>query len=214
MHSQNRPSYLPQLSSNNFSTQSPRKSSFFTCCGFSIDLSQKHSISSLNGDLASRRSTMRKSSTNTNYNNYNNSPRKSRTYSHSPKSSASFDRNLRHQQTVSYKSSQDSSRTTTRRRASAAVHCFQHSPASTVASIANQSVTLNTSLPFANQSLSNDKRHSSIEILPTSISDSPPTSIDVHNSNNNPSNDITDSSVIVQNLSDEQILPAYIVETC
>ncbi|CAF3325348.1 unnamed protein product [Rotaria socialis] len=222
-HVQTRSNYLTQPnSSNTYPSKSSQKSSLFNCCGFSIDLSHKHSLYSLNADIASRRSTIRKLSTNTTSNNntnYNTSPRKSRTYSHSSKSS-SFDRNLRQQQTVCYKSNFDNNRTATCRRASAAVYCFQHLPSSTVTSMANQSLGLATNLPSVRQSISNEKNYSSIEILPPiNSSDATPTTIDEYNNNNNNSNinplkDTTESSVLVQNNVEEQQLTAYVVETC
>ena len=100
--SQTRPNYFSQQSSNNTSPfPISQRSSFFNCCGFTIDLSHKHSEYSSNGDATSRRSTVCKSITNT-------SPRKFRTYSHSPKSLPSFDKNLHlQQQPASYKLSND-----------------------------------------------------------------------------------------------------------
>lgn len=217
IHPQHRLTYLSQQSSSNNYPMKPSKKSFFTCCGFTIDLSHKHSTNSVNGDLTPHRSTMRKSSINTasnNTTNYTSSPRKSRTYSHSSKSS-SFDRNIRQQQTVCYKSNSDNNRIANRRRASAAVHCFQHSPSSTVATMANQSLRLSANLPLNHQTISKENAYSSIEILPPSnISDATPTTIDVYNNNITSQKDLQESALLVQNNIEEPPLPAYIVETC
>jgi hypothetical protein len=211
-HSQNRSNYLSrQNSNNNFPFHSLRKSSVFNCCGFTIDLSNKHSEYSSNGDATSRRSTVCKSFTNTNNNN-NNSPAKFRTYSHSPMSLSSFDRQL--QQKVSYKSSNDSNQSTARRRATTVVHCVPHLPSSTVTSLANQSLTLDGELSSVRRSISKERDCSSFETLPPDASDLSPIQINVFNTDINPTKDIKDSIVFVQNHLQEEQLPAYIVETC
>ncbi|CAF0783981.1 unnamed protein product [Rotaria sordida] len=212
-HSQNRPNHLSQQGTDN-PIQTKQKSSFFTCCGYSVDLSHKHSLHASNGDIISRRATVHQSSINTFSNNHNTSPRKSRTYSHSPKSLSSIDRNLRRQQTVCYKSNHDNNRMPTRRRSSAAVHCFQHLPSSPTTSITNRSLRLNTNSPLVRRSITKEKKYSSIEILSNPTSDSILATTNVNNTIMKSSKDITDSTVHVQNQIEEQQLPAYIVETC
>jgi hypothetical protein len=231
IHSQNRPSYLSQQSShNNYPIHLARKSTFFTCCGFTIDLSRKHSIYSSNGDITSRRPTICKSpgnatttnNHNTNNNNNNNSPKKYRNYSHSPVLLSSSDRSLQ-QQTACLKSNDDdddnnnNNQSTTPPRATTVVHCFRHMPSSTVTSIGNHTLRFNTDPPFTRRSIAEDKGSSSVETLPYNTIDAPTTTItitDVDNPNINSIKGITDAIVVVQNHLEEQPLPAYIIETC
>lgn len=231
IHSQNRSSYLSRNSSShtnnnnsNYPIQLPRRSSFYTCCGFTIDLSHKQSLYSSNGDVTSRRSTICKSPTSNNNINNNNkhthaSPRKFRTYSHSPLSLSSFDRKLRrqNQQQISYLKSDDDihHQLYTRSRASTTiVHSFRHRPSSTTTSITNHSVTLNTDTIFPRRSISEAQGCSSVDTLPLSNTSDTPTITDVNNENTNSVENTTESTVVVENLLKEEILPAYIIETC
>ncbi len=229
IHSQNRS--FRKNSNTNYPIHLTRRSSFFTCCGYTIDLSNKHSLHSSNGDIISRRSTICKSSTNTTTNNNNNnnnniSPKKPRTHSQSPLSLSSFDRNLR-QQTISLRLNNDDNNNnnnngnhhqqTTRRRATTVIHCFRRIPSSTVTStsIANHSLTLNKDSLFIRRSISEERTISSIEISPIDISDTPTTTIEGEdNAKISSSKDITDSTVFTPNRLDEKQLSAYIVETC
>jgi len=231
IHSQNRSSQ--KNSNNNYPIHLTQRSSFFTCCGYTIDLSNKHSLCSSTGDIISRRSTICKSSTNptsnnnnNNNNNNNSSPKKNRNYSHSPVSLSSFDRNLRHQ-TISLRLNDDDDdnnnnnprhqQQTSRRRATTVIHCFRHIPSSTVTStsITNHSLTLNKDSIFIRRSISEERTFSSIEIPPLDTSDTPMTTITGgDNPKTSSSKDITDSTVFVPNHLDDKQLPAYIVETC
>jgi len=219
-HSQNRFNYLSRQNSNsNYPIHlSSKKSSIFTCCGLTIDLSNKHSLYSSNGDLTSRRSTICKSSTNTttatnNNNNNQNSPGKFRTFSHSPRSST-FDRNLRRQKTVCYPQNNVNHPSISRQRASTIVHCFRNLPPTTVTAVANPSLTLNTDSPTVRRSISKDKERTSIEKLPSNTSNLLSTPKSVYNANMNSTKDIITSTVSIQNHLEEEPLSAYIVETC
>ncbi len=217
LHSQNRFNYLSrQNSNNNYPNQFARQSSLFDCCGFTVDLSRKHSAQSSNGDVTSRRATVCKSSTNTTTNNNTNSPKKSRAYSHSSISLSSFDRNLRQQQLVSSRLSDDNNnQLTNRRRTATAVHCLRYLPSSTRTSIADHSFTFNTDSLPTRRSISEEKERSSIETLPLTISkESRPTTTGVQNVILNSIKDITDSNILEKNPIKERQLSAYIVETC
>jgi hypothetical protein len=208
IHSQNRPTYLSrQNSNNNYSVHLARKSSFFTCCGLTVDLSHKHSIhSSSNGDITSRRSTICKLATNPN----NNSPKKIQTYS--PKSP---EINLRTQQTVCLKFIDDNNNSAVnRRRAATIVHCLRQLPSST---ISNPSSTVTSDLLFSRRSISEDNECLSIETLKPNISEtsSSMTMTGVEDGKINSMRDRIDSIVLTQNhLDEQQTLPAYIIETC
>ncbi|UJR33825.1 hypothetical protein I4U23_021249 [Adineta vaga] len=212
VHSQNRSNYLSRQYSNvNYPIHQLRKPSLFNCCGFTVNLSNKHSLYSSNGDLTSRRSTICKSMTNTVINNNNaySSPRKSRTCSHSPRSSATFEHQLRRQHTVCYTPNNDQNRSTIRPRSATIVHCFRHLPSSTLAAIVNPSPSVNTDLTSIRRSLSKDK-----ESLSTNTSDLPLSTTDVYNAKFTATKDIEESHVFVQNRIEEEQSPAYIVETC
>ncbi len=215
-HSQNRSNHLSrQNSNNNYPLPLPRKASFFTCCGLTIDLSHKHSPYSSTGDVTSRRSTICRPSIKTTHNNHhtNTSPRKSRAYSHSPVSTSSFDRTQR-QQTICLKLNDDNNnQSSNRRRTTTAVHCCRHSPSSILKSPVDHSMTLNRNSLSPPQSISEVNEFSSIEALPLTTTDEP-TTTGVDNANMNSTKEGTYSAVLVQSHLGEQQLPAYIIETC
>lgn len=174
---------------------------------------------SSNGDVASRRSTICRTSMNN-----PNSPRKTRTYSHSPLSLSSSERHLRQhyqqqQSTTSTKSNtddnnnNDNNRQSTR-RASTVVQCFRHRPSSTITTIANRSSLPNTELIFTRRSISEERPSSSIETVPLNPSVTPTTTNIDNGKINSITNPTINSFVITENQLDEPILPAYIVETC
>lgn len=223
MHSQHRLNYLSRQNSTvNYSTSFARKSSFFTCCGFAIDLSNKHSVYSSTADITSRRSTIFKSSFNNNHqNNHNPSPRKSRTYSHSPMSLPSYDRSLRNHHTVCLKLIDDNTNnhhSTIRRHSATVVHCFR--PLST--SIMNPSTTNNSYTDSVRPSISEEKEQSSIETFPQRTSNAtltpppppPTTTMNLDNTNANSTRDTADSTESGESHTQEEVLPAYIIETC
>ncbi|CAF0728017.1 unnamed protein product [Adineta steineri] len=213
IHSQNRSNYLSRQNSNNNTYNNLRKSSIFTCCGFSVNLSNKQSLCSSNGDLTSRRSTICKSSTNTTTNitnnNIYNSPRKIRNISHSPRSLSSFDRHLRRQQTVCYTSNNDNNQSIIRPRASTIVNSFKNLPSATLTPVVNPTIILSTD----STSISKQEEGEEclpIETLPSKTSNLSSPSIDINNANK----DNIDSTVFVQNHLEKEPSPAYIVETC
>ena len=226
MHSQHRLSYLSrQNSSTNYPPSLERKSSFFTCCGFKIDLSHKHSIYSSSADITSRRSTICKSSFN-NHHNQNYSPRKSRTYSHSPASLPFYDRSLRNHHTVCLKLIDDNANnnnnhhhSTIRRHSATVVHCFRPLPTTNM----NSSMITNSYSPSLRPSISEEKEYSTIETFPQPTSNatvsstpSPPiiTTTNFDNTNANSTQDTIDSTESIQSHSQDEIQPAYIIETC
>ncbi|CAF1322280.1 unnamed protein product [Adineta ricciae] len=212
IHSQNRSNHLSQQNSSiNYSINPLRKPTFFTCCGFTINLSTKHSLCSSNVDLTSRRSTICKSATNTVINNNNtyNSPRKSRTCSHSPRPSTTFERRLHRQHTVCYTPSIDNNRSIIRPRSATIVHCFRHLPSSTLTSIVNPSLSLNTDSPSIGRTVSKTSESSTRR-----HSDFPLSTTDVRNVKITLTKDIKESPEYVQNSIEEEQSPAYIVETC
>lgn len=208
-----------------------------TCCGITVDLSQKHSSSSCNGggggggasggDPSSRHSTLGKCSMHYPYTNpimpitnqYYYSPRKRRTYSQSPMSLSSFDRHLEQQpkSSISSASAKDSNRALTRRRTTTAIHCFRHLPASTLGSISNKSTRFHPESKVIASSISKENDSSADSMLQTQTLDSHSNNIiDIDLPDKNSAEDmIQSSSTTVQNTLDEtHILPAYIVETC
>ena len=224
-HSHNRSHHPAQENSHgNCSIQSPRPTSMFSCCGVTIDLSNKHSSNSSNGESSSRHSTIGKSATN-NYNTTNStlttthhyyySPRKMRTCSQSPMSLSSFDHHLGQQKVISYKSNNDNHRTIARRRATTAVHCFRPLPSSTMTSIISKPLTLNTESKTICSTISNDNDGTAEPILQANVSeDSSTPVIDVYNTDINSTKDTAHSPVSVKNHFEEQPLAAYVVEQC
>jgi hypothetical protein len=215
IHSQNRANCSVRENSNgNYSIQNTRQPSLFTCCGYTIDLSQRHSSHSSNTDTPSRRSTICKSITTNNNNHHHFSPKKSGNHSQSRMSLciSPFDRHLRQQKIVSNESNNDKPRLPGRRRASTVAQCFRDVPSATVT---NKSPSLNTETTSDHRSISKEMVASPIEILPfNTMSDSSTLTTGVYNENYNPKIETIDSSIFVQNNLEEQQLPAYIVETC
>lgn len=224
-HSQNRSHHLAQESSHgNYSIQSSHQTSTFSCCGVTIDLSNKQPSNSSNGESSSRHSTIGKPATNnckitnstlTTTHHYYYSPRKMRTCSQSPMSLSSFDHHLGQQKVISYKSNNDNHRSIARRRATTAVHCFQHLPSSTTTSIISKSLTLKTESKTICSSISNDNDGTADPILQTNGSEGSSTPvIDVYNTDINPTKDTARSPVSVKDHFEEQPLAAYVVEQC
>ena len=219
MHSQNRSNYVSrQNSTSNYPVRLARKPSVFTCCGFAIDLSHKHSIYSSNIDLTSRRSTLCKSTMNPGNNNHfphlhENSPRKLRTQSNSPRTSPFIDQNLRQQQQrVSLKITEEGEYPViNRQRRSTIVRCLQHLPSSAMTSTSNNSTNFNIDPTFVRRSISEEPEFSPIDI-------SPPKSPTI-STEENPNEDFTEEDERNPTASgekqlEEQTLPAYIIETC
>ena len=204
------------------------RTSLLTCCGISVDLSQKHSSFSFHGvEASSRHSTLGKCSIQYPYTNpilpitnqYYYSPRKRHTYSQSPMSLSSFDRHLDTQKSNSSTSARDSNRAMTRRRTTTAVHCFRHLPTSTLSSITSKSLRQRSESKAIPSSICKENDSSADSILQTQTFDSHSNSnnvIDVRLTDINPSEDmIQSSSTLVQNTLDEtEPLPASVVETC
>jgi hypothetical protein len=195
----NRPTYLtPKSSIGNYSFQQSRAStaaSFFTCCGFTIDLSHKHSYSSssrsTHDDILTRRPTMNKHS--------NHFPSKSL----SPQSSTpSHDRSFKQQKSVCYRSSL-TNRPGTRRRATTVIHCSHSTPVSTVTTLTNKPSTIH-------RSISNEKQCLPFEKLSPIIDINSTTTKDRYQANMN----LNETSIILQTDCDELPLPASIIETC
>jgi hypothetical protein len=127
---------------------------------------------------------------------------------------SSFERNLRQQQTDCLKlTDNNNNQSSNRRRATTVVHCLRHNPSSTITSIADHSLTLNTDILFTRRSISEEKIRLPIETLPLNTSDTRITT-SVDNANINIRKDTTDSTAIIQNQLTGQQLPAYIIETC
>ena len=209
---------LQQNSYGNQSLQSSRKPTRFTCCGFTVDLSPKNVGYSSNGDTSSRHSTIGKSTANTvNDNDYHHMARKSRTCSQSPISLSPFDRHLRQQKTISYKSNADQHRPTTRRRATTVVHCSRHLPSSTITSIADKSMTLTNESAVADRSVSRENERAPLQPAHSHQSDtssiSSPSDM-VFNASITSAKTKTMSTASLQNTLDERSLSAYVVETC
>ena len=207
LHSQKRSSYLSrQNSANNYSVHLGRKSSFFTCCGFTVDLSHKPSVDSSNGDIGSRRSTVCKSTANP----MNNSPRKGRSYS--PKSpSLLSDPHLRARHSVCLRLIEDNNHDSAvdQRRATTIVHCLRHLPPST---ISNPLSTVNFDSSFPRRSVDEERKRSTIETSKLNVSEA--SSMTMAGLEDGMINSTVSAP---PNHPDEQSqppLPAYIVETC
>lgn len=230
MHSQNRSNYVSrQNSTTNYPVRLTRKPSVLSCCGFAIDLSHKHSIYSSNLDLTSRRSTLCKSTMNTgNHNNTNNnnhfshlhenSPRKFRTYSVSPRTSPFSDRNLRQQQRVSLQINEEGEYPViNRQRRSTVLRCKQRLASPTIASPSNNSTDCQIDSMFVRRSISEEQEFSPTNLSsPANTPDASPVLIgDQHSNEQHAENeDIRDAIESGENHLDEQTLPAYIIETC
>jgi hypothetical protein len=194
----NRQSYLtPKSSGGNYSlqqTRAPTTPSLFTCCGFTIDLSQKSSYSSNSkspiDDSLTRRSTL------------NRKPTFSSSKNLSVESAiSSNNRVIRQQKTVCYRST-NINRPIIRRRATTVVDCSRDTPVTTMTTLTNKSSPIQ-------RSISKEKRFSLFE-KSTPIIDIPPTTKDGCQTNMN----LTESLIIVQTDCDELPLPASIIERC
>lgn len=226
MHSQNRSNYVSrQNSTTNYPVRLARNSSVLSCCGFAIDLSHKHSVYSSNIDLTSRRSTLCKSTMNTGNNNNNhhfphlheNSPRKFRTYSVSPRTSPYSDRNLRQHQRVSLQINEEGEYPViNRQRRSPALQCTQRISSPTMTSTSNNSTNIKTDSTFIRRSISEEDEQSSGNLSLTHTPDAPPLLTEDHSNEQHAEDkqDTRDAIESKENQFDEQILPAYIIETC
>lgn len=192
----NRYSYLtPKSSGGNYSLQQHRGSNattLFTCCGFSIDLSHKHSYSSNSksvlDDSSTRRSTICK---NPNLSSKNLGP---------PSFISSNDRFTRQQKTVCYRST-NTNRPITRRRAATVVHCSRNTPVSTITSLTSRS-----SIPLC---ISKEKQSFTTEKL-SPIIDTPLIKKDESKISIN----LTEPPFILQIDYLQPPSPASIIETC
>jgi len=190
----------PQLSSGNYSVQTSQisnTSSVFTCCGFSIDLSNKHSHPSTSKSLFDESSSHRSIG----YKNPNPLLSKTASYPQSPVPSSN-DRLLRPQRTVCYRS-HNTNRPINRRRATTLVHCSRKKPTSI-----NTKLTGTLSSPV-HRSISKEKQCLTFEKVQPII-DIPLKTKDGYKTTIN----ITEPPIIVQTDCNELLLPAYIIETC
>lgn len=190
-----RQNYLtPKSSMGNNSLQpsnlSSAASTLFTCCGFTIDLSQKQPSSlytrSTCDDLPTRRSLKTKKT------------QMSSSPTNNLSVQSSNDRTMKEQRSVCYRPN-NSNRPITRRRAATVVHCSRKTSLPTM-------TTLESSLP---QSFSKPKLHSSQEKF-SSIVDLPSTNKDTYRATIY----LNEPSIIIQTDRDELPLPASIIERC
>jgi hypothetical protein len=198
VQSPSRSNNLSPQTSGNFSSQHSRTStatSLFTCCGFTIDLSNNQPTSSTSksvlDDSLTRRSTLNKM------------PNPLSKIASYPQSSLSpDDRTFRQQKTVCYRSN-ISNRPNTRRRATTVVHCSSKRPSATLTTLTSPH---NSSI---HQSISKERQYLNFEKLsptndiPLTIKDGMKITIN-----------ITEPPIIIQTDCDEPQLPAYIIETC
>ncbi|CAF1107901.1 unnamed protein product [Rotaria sordida] len=198
--------YLTSKTSNgNDLTQKFRTSSttasYFTCCGFTIDLSHKPTCSS-NSRISLHNSSLSRSTV-------NKSPNRvlSKTCSY-PQSSNSTSLSLNDQK---YRQRSTSCRSANRPRSAAAVHCLYNPSSSRITTRTNSSLILSTTTTTnspnhrnqlkENQSITFDKLSSTIE--KSRINDEYKININ-----------LTESSTIIQTDFNEPLPPAYIIETC
>ena len=192
-----RPNYLtPKSSMGNHSLQPSHASSAatnFTCCGFTIDLSQKQASMLYprpNWDeSAARRSLKTKKS-------IPSSPLKNLCVQ---SSISSTDRTMQPQRSICY-GSNNANRPITRRRAATVVHCSQKTPLSTVTTLES---SIPKSLSKSKISLSREKFSSIVDLPSTGKDHGYKTTIY-----------LTEPSVIIQTDEEEILSPASIIERC
>jgi len=189
---------------------SSSSSSLFTCCGFTIDMSQKkqsHPSSPKSPRTSSfRHSTLSKGNMN-NHNHY--SPAKTRRSTQLSPSCPSYNRQFKREHSTSYQwNDSNSCRPTT------VVHCFQqHSPGLPMSS--NQKLPMSVVVESDSRLKSQNQRHSSIEPLPPVTTSSSSIMCNSHLSLTNDPNPISTLLQTKQLKNEfEELLPAYIVETC
>ena len=180
----------PKSSAGNSSFYPSSTPTVFTCCGFTVDLSQKQPSSSsytrsTYDDLPARRSLKNKKT-------HTSSPPKNLCVQ---SSISSNDRSMKQQRSVCYRPA-NSSRPITRRRAATVVHC-SHKTTLT---------KLDTPLPT---SFSKSKLNSSEEHFP-SLVDLPSTGRDGYMATIY----VNEPSIIIQTDRDELPSPASIIERC
>ncbi|CAF4240471.1 unnamed protein product [Rotaria sp. Silwood2] len=194
----------PKTSSENYSTQKFRTStaaSYFTCCGFTIDLSHKQTYSSNSRVLLDHspicRSTINK--------NPNRLLSKTRSYPQSSISTSllSNDRNFKQQRSISC-------RTTNRPRTTTAVHCLYNTSSSRITTRTNNSSILSTTINSPNHRIqSKENQRITFEKL-SPIIDKHLIIKDEHKTNIN----LTELPTIIKTDCNESLPPAYIIETC
>jgi hypothetical protein len=199
----------PKSSTGNYSLQpsqtSTATSSLFTCCGFTIDLSHKHTYSSYtkstNDDFSTRRSIIYHKPT---------FPA-SKSLSLQP-SISSNDRTIRQQKTVCYRSA-SINRPITRRRSATVVHCSHKKPVSTMTTLTNKlstpSMTLN---PPIQKSFSKERQFLTLEKLSPMIEK--PSTVPIKDGCPTNINLTEPSIIIIQTDYDEVLSPASIIERC